>query len=245
MYRFTLRKMYFISRESTLLDDKKYKFTSFVTRTDLVRIIHFLAYIKTRYCRIILSCTWLTCFSTDLISKLVTGETQDYKPMGVLALEQVELAEVPGGGASEWGHILDQDHPAPEHVEVHRVSLERGGSQVVEHLGYERHLNSRASTLDAGSIWACNSTQRLVARLTCFHGCQMALRETNLHQTHYTLIRLVSDRLMKWKPYKNIGIGTFQNKICLKLFRGRYKVFKCDHFFNTTFYVLLFNIIFF
>lgn len=60
--------------------------------------------------------------------------------MGVLALQQAEFAEVPGGGPSERGHILNQDHPSPEHVEVHQVALERGGSQVVEHLGDERHL---------------------------------------------------------------------------------------------------------
>lgn len=67
--------------------------------------------------------------------------------MGVLALELVELAVVPGGGASERGHILDQDHPAPEHVEIHRVSLQRGGPQVVEGLGDERHVDSFASSL--------------------------------------------------------------------------------------------------
>ena len=59
--------------------------------------------------------------------------------MGVLALKLVELAEVPGGGASERGHILYKDHPSPEHVKVHRVSLQRGSLQVVERLGDERH----------------------------------------------------------------------------------------------------------
>lgn len=62
--------------------------------------------------------------------------------MRVLALQLVELAVVPGGGASERGHILYQDHPSPEHVEIHRVSLQRGGLKVVEGLGDERHLGS-------------------------------------------------------------------------------------------------------
>lgn len=65
--------------------------------------------------------------------------------MGVLALQLVELAEVPGGGASERRHVLDQHHASPEHVEIHRVSLQRGGPQVVERLGDERHLRTSAS----------------------------------------------------------------------------------------------------
>lgn len=72
--------------------------------------------------------------------------------MGVLALQLVELAEVPGGGSSERGHILYEDHPSSEHVEVHRVSLERGGPQVVESLCDERHLVSGAATLEAEGI---------------------------------------------------------------------------------------------
>lgn len=76
------------------------------------------------------------------MSKLVAGETQDHQTMGVLALQAVELAEVPGGGASERRHILDQHHASPEHVEIHRVSLQRGGPQVVERLGDMRHLRT-------------------------------------------------------------------------------------------------------
>lgn len=72
--------------------------------------------------------------------------------MRVLALELVELGEVPGGGASEGRHILNEDHPSPEHIEVHRVSLQSGGLQVVECFGDERHLNSCASTLEADSL---------------------------------------------------------------------------------------------
>lgn len=81
--------------------------------------------------------------------------------MGVLALKLVELAEVPGGGASERGHILYQHHPAPEHVEIHRVSLQRGGSEVVERLGDERHLSSCASTLEPERISACGCIRLL------------------------------------------------------------------------------------
>ncbi len=72
--------------------------------------------------------------------------------MGVLALKLVKLGEVPGGGASERSHILYQHHPSSEHVEIHRVSLQRGGPQVVEGLGDERHLDSCASTLEADGI---------------------------------------------------------------------------------------------
>lgn len=88
------------------------------------------------------------------MSKLVAGETQDHQPMGVLALKPVELAEVPGGGASERRHILDQHHAPPVHVEIHRVPLQRGGPQVVESLGDERHLRPCASTLEADGISA-------------------------------------------------------------------------------------------
>lgn len=120
--------------------------------------------------------------------------------MGVLALKLVELAEVPGGGASERGHILYQDHPSPKHVEIHRVSLQRGGPQVVERLGNERHLNSCASTVKAGRSSACGCIQ-LFGHLTdlgggqkaAFHGCQMALQETD-PDIQYLL--QVSDKLM-------------------------------------------------
>lgn len=69
--------------------------------------------------------------------------------MGVLALQVVELAEVPGGGASERRHILDQHHASPEHIEIQRVPLQRGGPQVVERLGDVRHRRTSASTLEA------------------------------------------------------------------------------------------------
>lgn len=69
--------------------------------------------------------------------------------MGVFVLQLVELVEVPGGGPSERGHVLYEDHPAPEHIEVHRVALQRGGLQVVEGLGDEGHLGSFAGTLEA------------------------------------------------------------------------------------------------
>lgn len=85
--------------------------------------------------------------------------------MGVLALKLVELAEVPGSGASERGHILYEDHSSPEHVEVHCVSLQRGGLQVVESLGDESHLNSFASTLEADRVSVCDSIH-LVTRFT-------------------------------------------------------------------------------
>lgn len=80
--------------------------------------------------------------------------------MGVLALQVLELAEVPGGGASERRHILDQHHASPEHVEIHRVSLQRGGPQVVERLGDERHLRTSAPTLEADSGLSCATQLR-------------------------------------------------------------------------------------
>lgn len=78
--------------------------------------------------------------------------------MGVLALQMVELAEVLGGGASERGHILDEDHSSPEDVEVHRVSLQRGGPQIIEGFSDERHLGSFGATLEAVWISACDGT---------------------------------------------------------------------------------------
>lgn len=111
--------------------------------------------------------------------------------MRVLALQLVELAVVPGGGASERGHILDQDHASPEHVEVHQVSLQRGGLQIVEGLGDERHLGSCASTLDADGVSACDCTLPLghlthPGQRAAFHGCQMSLQETDPHLTRDT-----------------------------------------------------------
>lgn len=85
-----------------------------------------------------------------LVAKLVAGEAQDHEPVGVLGLQLAELGVVPGGGASERGHVLDQHHSAPEHVEVHRVALQRGGLQVVEGLGDERHLVSSPCAAQVG-----------------------------------------------------------------------------------------------
>lgn len=82
--------------------------------------------------------------------------------MWVLALKLVELGEVPGGGASERGHIFYQDHSTPKHVEINSVSLQRLGPQVVEGLGDECHLDSCASTLPADGISTCDCTPVLV-----------------------------------------------------------------------------------
>lgn len=119
--------------------------------------------------------------------------------MGVFALKLVELAVVPGGGASERGHILYQDHPSPEDIKVHWVPLQRGGPQVVEGLGDERHLNSCASTLEPDGISTCDCIQPLghlthFRQRAAFHGCQMALQETDTPDIQYSL--QVSDRLM-------------------------------------------------
>lgn len=74
------------------------------------------------------SCKPLKVLLTYLVSKLVTGETQDHQPMGELALKLVKLTEVPGGCASQRGHILNKDHSSPIHVKVHSVSLQSDGS---------------------------------------------------------------------------------------------------------------------
>lgn len=114
--------------------------------------------------------------------------------MGVLALKLAELAVVPGGGASERGHILYQDHPAPEDVEVHRVPLHRGGLQVVESLGDERHLDCCASSLRQMGPQRV-TVSKLLGHLTqlvqkaAFHGCQMALQETDRQLKYNTLTR--------------------------------------------------------
>lgn len=158
--------------------------------------MRFLTYMTRPDHQVLPNCLRKPCCSTDLISKLVTGKTQDHQPMGVLALELVQLTVVPGGGASERGHILYQDHPAPEHVKVHRVSLQRGGPQVVEGLGDERHLDSCASSLEADGI-STRDCIKLLGHLThlgqkaAFHGCQMTLQETDLHLTFNTLYKFI------------------------------------------------------
>lgn len=100
--------------------------------------------------------------------------------MGVPALKLVELAEVPGSGASERGHILYEDHPSSEHIEVHCVSLQRGGLQVVESFGDERHLDSCASTLEADRVSICDSIQtfdHLIHLGLPFMGVRLLYRE--------------------------------------------------------------------
>lgn len=93
---------------------------------------------------------------THLVSKLVTREAQDHQPMGVLALQLIKLAEVPGGGASERRHILYEDHTSPKDVEVHRVPFYRGGPQVIEGLSNERHLCYGDVSLEGDCVSACD-----------------------------------------------------------------------------------------
>lgn len=116
--------------------------------------------------------------------------------MRVLALELVQLVEVPGGGTSEGRHVLYQDHPAPVHVEVHQVALHGGGLQVIEGLGDERHLHLRVPRLEADRTVVLDSTQPL-SHLTvsgchaAFHGCLVSLQETDPHLTRETFDTMV------------------------------------------------------
>lgn len=111
--------------------------------------------------------------------------------MGVLALQLVELAEVLGGGASERGHILDEDHSSPKDVEVHRVPLQRGGPQIIKGLCDERHLGYFAAALEAAWFFRCEGlltpghTTHSEQKVT-FHKSQMTLQEPDLWVKHYT-----------------------------------------------------------
>lgn len=131
--------------------------------------------------------------------------------MGVLALKLVEFTEVPDGGASERGHILDQDHPSPEHIEVQRVALQCGGPQVVEGLGDEGHLSSWASALDVVGMRVCARGHPSRTEKAAFHGCQMALQETDPQLTHNTL-RVPIDAGVACRVTQNMSSYIFEQK---------------------------------
>jgi len=87
---------------------------------------------------------------TYLVAKLVAGEAQHDQPPRVPGLQLVELGVIPRRGGSERRHVLDEDHAAPEDVEVHLLPLQGGGTQVVEGLGDgDGHGCGRASAFPA------------------------------------------------------------------------------------------------
>lgn len=73
------------------------------------------------------------------MSKLVAREAQNHQAPGEAALQLVKLSEVPGGCASERGHILNQHSPAPERVEIYLLPIQTDGAEVVEGLGDVSH----------------------------------------------------------------------------------------------------------
>lgn len=55
--------------------------------------------------------------------ELVAGHSQDNEPLaGVPLMELVHLGVIPGGGASERRHILNEDHFALEGRKIKRFS---------------------------------------------------------------------------------------------------------------------------
>lgn len=59
-----------------------------------------------------------------LMSKLVAREAEDHQAPGEAALQLIELGVVPGGCASERGHVLNQHCPASEGINPgNRVDL--------------------------------------------------------------------------------------------------------------------------
>lgn len=69
------------------------------------------------------------------MSKLVARETKNHQAPGKAALQLVELGEVPGGSASERGHVLNEHCPASEGVEIHLLAIQADGTKVIERLG--------------------------------------------------------------------------------------------------------------
>lgn len=74
-----------------------------------------------------------------LMSKLVAREAKNHQAPGKAALQLVELGEVPGGCASERGHILNQHGPASERIEIYLLPIQADSTEVVEGLGYVSH----------------------------------------------------------------------------------------------------------
>lgn len=81
------------------------------------------------------------------MSKLVAGKAENHQAPGKAALQLVELGEVPGGCASERGHVLNQHCPASECIEIYLLPIQADGSKVVEGLGNVSHGES------AGGAW--------------------------------------------------------------------------------------------
>lgn len=77
-----------------------------------------------------------------LMSKLVAREAKNHQAPGKAALQLVELGEVPGGCASERGHILNQHCPASECVEIYLLPVQADSTEVVEGLGNVSHGGS-------------------------------------------------------------------------------------------------------
>ena len=75
---------------------------------------------------------YLFIMTVFLVPELVTRETQHNEAVRVATLELVELGEIPCGRASERGHVLDQDHLAPEDIEVQLFPGQGDGAEVVE-----------------------------------------------------------------------------------------------------------------
>lgn len=73
------------------------------------------------------------------MSKLVAREAKNHQAPGEAALQLIELGVVPGGRASEGGHILDQHRPASECVKVYLLPIQADGTKVVEGLGDVSH----------------------------------------------------------------------------------------------------------
>lgn len=74
-----------------------------------------------------------------LVAKLVAREAQHDQPLRVPGLQLVQLGVIPHRRASEGCHVLNQNHPAPEIVEIHFLPVDVGGAEVVEGLGDVSH----------------------------------------------------------------------------------------------------------
>lgn len=84
----------------------------------------------------------LLILTVFLMSKLVAREAKNQQAPGKSTLQLVELGEVPGGCASERGHILNQHCPASECIEIYLLPIQADSTKVIEGLCNVSHCQS-------------------------------------------------------------------------------------------------------
>lgn len=86
----------------------------------------------------------------DLVSELVAGHPQNYKPLGGVALlELIHLGVIPGGCASERRHVLNQHNFAFQAGEVKRLPRYQLHREVIDALCCCHHAAEKLNQVGA------------------------------------------------------------------------------------------------